>query len=587
MRLAILTLIVALAGPAAAQERAFVQIEAHPQQAEAAERAEAYEAIVTDINGFRLGSGWYAIALGPYAPGEARATLGRLRSEGLIPRDSYISDGDVYRERFWPAATDAELDDAPEDAAVNDALRAALESVSRTEPRAEAAPAPSTTRPPEEDVRAARRSEAALDRTARMDLQRAMQWFGTYGGAIDGAIGRGTRAAMGDWQAGAGYDATGVLTTRQRAQLLSDWRAAQAELGLEPLRQEAAGIALVAPMGLVTFDRIEAPFVHYAPKDDSGVRLSLISQAGDRGTLHGLYEILQTLDLVPPEGDRSSSDDAFRITGLAPDRTTQVEARLIDGHVVGYLLSWTEAQDALAARALPEMSRTLASIGPALPAEAGFDAAAQRLDMVSGLEVRQPLRSAAGFWIDGDGTVLTAAANVTSCGRVTLDGRHEATVTRAQDGVAVLAPRAPLAPVQVAALASEEGRLGSPVSVAGFPYGGVLDDATVSLGTLEDVRGLSGEDALLRLSLRTRDGDVGGPVLDETGRVAGMLLPAPVEGDRVLPDDVAFALKSTRLAEILAPAPDPAPLAGPGTRLTARDLAARAAGLTVRVECWE
>ena len=582
MRLALLTLIVAaFAGLAAAQERAFVQIEAHPEPVEANARARAYEAIVSDINGFRLGSGWFAIALGPYPPAEARATLGRLRAEGLIPRDSFISDGDAYRERFWPVGAEAA---SVEPEAADDTLGAALAAIERAET---ATDAPTPPRAPEETVPEARRSEAALGRAERMELQSAMQWFGQYGGAIDGAIGPGTRAAMGDWQAAAGDRVTGVLTTRQRARLLSDWRASQAALGLEPLRVAEAGIALTAPMGLVTFDRIEAPFVHYAPQDESGVRLSLISQAGDRTTLGGLYEILQTLDLVPPEGSRSRSGDAFRITGLAPDRTTQVEARLIDGHVVGYILSWPAAQDALAARALPEMSRTLASIGPALPEAAGFDPAEQRFDMVSGLEVRRPLRSAAGFWADADGTVVTAAANVAGCGRVTLDGRHEAIVTRERDGAAVLEPRADLAPVQVAALAPAEGRLRSAVSVGGFPYGGVLDAATVSFGTLEDVRGLSGEDALLRLSLRARDGDVGGPVLDAAGRVAGMLLPAPVEGDRALPDDVAFALKSTRLAAILSDAPDLSSPAGAAAPLAAEDLAARAAELTVRVDCWE
>ena len=38
--------------------------------------------------------------------------------------------------------------------------------------------------------------------------------------------------------------------------------------------------------------------------DGSGVRVLLISQSGDQGTLFGLYDIMQTLEIVPMEGPR-------------------------------------------------------------------------------------------------------------------------------------------------------------------------------------------------------------------------------------------------------------------------------------------
>ncbi len=526
MRRALLALIVAaFAGLAAAQERAFVQIEAHPEPVEANARARAYEAIVSDINGFRLGSGWFAIALGPYPPAEARTTLGSLRAEGLIPRDSYISDGDAYRERFWPVGAEAA---SVEPEAADDTLGAALAAIERAET---AEGAPTTPRAPDETVPEARRSEATLSRAERMELQSAMQWFGQYGGAIDGAIGRGTRAAMGDWQAEAGDRVTGVLTTRQRARLLSDWRASQAALGLEPLRVAEAGIALTAPMGLVTFDRIEAPFVHYAPQDESGVRLSLISQAGDRTTLGGLYEILQTLDLVPPEGSRSRSGDAFRITGLAPDRTTQVEARLIDGHVVGYILSWPEAQDALAARALPEMSRTLASIGPALPEAAGFDAGGAELrhGVRAGGAAPAPLRRGLLGRRGRDGRDGRGQRGGLRPGHARRAARgHRA---RERDGVAVLAPRARSGPGAGRRAGPRRGTArAAPSRSAAFPTAACSRPRRSASARSRTCAGSTARTRVLRLSLRARDGDVGGPVLDAAGRVAGMLLPAPAAG---------------------------------------------------------
>lgn len=570
-----------LVAPATAQERAFVQIEAHPNLGEATSRARAYGSIVSDINGFALGGRWYAIALGPYDRETATATLRRLRAEGLIPRDSYVSDGSSYRDRFWPVGAGA-LSEPP----LPVAPAAEPDGAEEAETAEVTPPAPVVE--PEETRREAQRSEQLLTREEKMELQRALHWFGFYTAAIDGSYGRGTRNAMAAWQTAAGVDdVTGILTIRQRARLLQDYTTSQGELGLQPVTVAESGVSLIAPLGLVELDRIEAPFVHYEPKDDSGVRLSLISQAGDQAVLGGLYEILQTLEIVPTEGERSKSRDEFRITGLAPDRTTQVYAKLDGGHIVGYILSWPEAQDGLAARALPEMDRTLASSGAPLPPDAGFEPSEQSFDMVSGLEVRRPLRSASGFFVDGAGAVVTAAETVAACGRVTLDRLHDAEIVLSRDGVAVLRPLSRLAPVEIAALAPTEGRLRSAVSVGGFPFGGVLGAATLSFGTLEDVRDLEGDETVLRLSLRARDGDVGGPVLDQAGRVAGMLLPDPVDASQALPADVTFAAKARALDAVLAEAGVTPRTAGAATPIAPEDLTTRAVGMTVLVSCWE
>ncbi|MEM7490658.1 MAG: serine protease, partial [Pseudomonadota bacterium] len=506
-----------------------------------------------------------------------RAELRRLRSEGLIPRDSYVTRGETYRERFWPG--DGAAVAVPPPAAVAPDAGPAVETTSE---------APAIQIVSDETPREARASESLLTREEKMDLQRALRWFGHYNAAIDGSYGRGTRNAMASWQQAQGVLVTGVLTTRQRARLTEDWVAAQARLGLARLEVPEAGIAVTAPTGMVTFDRIEAPFVHYDPAEGSEMSLSLISQAGGEDVLGGLYEVLQGLEIIPPEGPRSREAERFRIVGQAPGMTTQAHARVADGHVIGYILSWPDAEADAAMRALEQMEATLASVGPPLDPLAGFEPDAQSVDMVSGLEVRQPLRSASGFFVDGAGSVVTAADTVAGCGRVTLDRRHDAAVALTRDGVAVLRPAEALAPEAVAALAPEEGRLRTTVSVGGFPFGGVLGSATLSFGMLEDVRGLEGEEDRLRLSMRARDGDVGGPVLDAAGRVSGMLLPDPSEGGQVLPPDLALAVKARALLPLLSEAGVVAPAtAADGAPIAPEDLTLKARGMTVLVSCWE
>ena len=110
-----------------------------------------------------------------------------------------------------------------------------------------------------------------------------------------------------------GWLITGVLTTLQRATLKRQYNAVLEGTDLALVRDEQAGIAVVMPRALVAFDRYEPPFAHYERTADVEAKVLLISQPGDQDTLFGLYEIMQTLEIVPADGPRTYafSDDPF------------------------------------------------------------------------------------------------------------------------------------------------------------------------------------------------------------------------------------------------------------------------------------
>lgn len=88
---------------AAAQERAFVQVEAQPTLAAARAAAERYAAEFDAVAGFPLGSGWYAIALGPFADRDAADAVRRqLFAQRRIPADAFVVDEARYSAPFWP-----------------------------------------------------------------------------------------------------------------------------------------------------------------------------------------------------------------------------------------------------------------------------------------------------------------------------------------------------------------------------------------------------------------------------------------------------------------------------------------------------
>ena len=566
-----------------AQEQAWLQIEAHPDLAVAQDRARAYESLFLDVTGFATGRGWYLIALGPQAPEAAAGRLIDLKRQGQIPQDSFISDGANHGQRFWPQGA------LPEPAPTVTPLdtTAAVDPLPEVTPLPEPEPLPVSD--PDETSRQARASEEALNRDDRRALQTALQWFGFYTSAIDGAFGPGTRNSMADWQAANGFETTGVLTTRQRATLVANFQADQAEFGFQTVSEPEAGVEITLPLALVGFDHYEPPFVHFAEKNGSGLRIMLISQPGDQASLSGLYDILQTLEVVPPEGERSRDERSFTINARSATVQSYAYAETARGQVKGFLAIWNPADAARMDRILPAMKASFRSSGD-VALDPGLVPMGDevRRGLLSGLEVRKPRFSRSGFYVDAGGMVLTTAEAVAQCGRITLDRETEATVTLidAASGAALLRPATPLSPAAFANLAPTPPRIGAEVAVAGYSYEDALPAPVLTFGALEDIKGLNGEPDLRRLTVPVLPGDAGGPVMNDAGSVIGLLL-SSASGARKLPEGVAFALGAEGVSALLTGA-GVVPTTAIGTApLTPDALSKQALGMTVLVSCWD
>lgn len=570
---------------ALAQDAYWVQLEANATLAQAEEATRAYDARLDNVNGFRLGaSGWYATALGPFTENEATDTLVSLLRSNAIPRDAYVSDGGAYSQQFWPVGDNA-LATPPAETPEAETDAPAETDVALAEPEPEEEPVVIV---PEETRAEALQSERLLDRPAREALQVALQFDGFYNSAIDGAFGPGTRNAMAQWQLAKGYESTGVLTTTQREELLADYQEVFDSLGLASIVDRDAGIEIIIPAAMVEFDRYEAPFAHY--EGDGGVRVVLISQSGGQSTLYGLYDILQSLEVVPAEGERQRRESDFTINGSNSRIVSYTHAAIVDGAVKGYMLIWPQGDQKRRDIALEAMQESFTSTGATvLDDNAGLDAAMQSVDLVSGLEIRRADRARTGFYVGSGGAVLTTADAVAGCSQVTLDESYPAQVTATDDtlGLALLTPEQALAPLAVAALSTSEPRIQSELAVAGFSFGGRLSSATLTFGKLADVRGLDGEDSVFRLDLDAQDGDAGGPVLDDSGAVLGMLQSDGTDPARQFPDEVSFAAKASALAAFLSENGVDVAAMDSAQALSPHALSVKAADMSVLVSCWE
>ncbi|MEO1641153.1 MAG: serine protease [Pseudomonadota bacterium] len=526
-----------MAVPAKAQDQFWVQIEARQTLAEATERARLYARRFDDVQGYYLGRGFYGIVLGPYSEALARQELRRLLGSGQIPGDSYLQTGRRFEQQFWPigGATVAPL---PEEIANEEPGALAQEPITgQVETLAEA-----------------RASEAQLLRSEREELQKALRWAGFYNSAIDGAFGRGTRRAMEDWQSFNGFPPTGVLTTRQRQVLLQQYNQDLVDVGMETIQDIRAGIQIQLPLSVVAFDSYAPPFAKFTPTGSlPNAQVLLISQPGDRSTLAGLYEVMQTLEIIPPEGPRSLRGDSFTIEGIGNGIHSYTTATLQDGAIKGFTLVWDDRDDRRRTRILETMQDSFARLDAVLDPNLNPPGAEQSIDLVSGLAVRQPTFSQSGFYVTTDGTVVTSDVGLDQCERLTIDRTTDADMLASfpDFGLAILQPQTPLAPLEIGTLQTAVPRLQDPIGVAGYPFDGVLTAPTMIFGNLIDLRNLQGDERVIRLSVVTRASNAGGPVLDAGGAVLGMLLPRRNAALQALPEDVQFALKSEVVTGLL------------------------------------
>lgn len=570
-----------IAGASVAQDMRWIQIEAQPSLLEAETRARIYAQEFPDTQAHSIGSGWYAITLGPLPEDQADLRMSQLRARAAIPRDSFLATGANYRQRIYPIGPTPTAV-TPAQTAKADVVQEEAAQVSVSETVESAAPEPSIT-VHDETLSEARASEGLLSSEEKMDLQRYLQWAGYYNSTIDASIGRGTRRAMAAWQTDNGYEDTGVLTTAQRQRLRAQYFAIFDGLGLETHRDLEAGISIDLPKEVVAFDAYAAPLAHFKSQETSSpAHVFLISAAGNHGDLAAIYGVLPTLSIVPMNIEKSLNKDRFVITGAGTTTRTFITASHASGEIKGFGLIWPNQNEEQFDRLVAHMRKSFDTFSGTL--DPSLSVAINDPETEFGVAIRKPAFVKSAVFVSDQGHAITDTSDLEQCSALTIGGTYDAEIiARSETGAGLLSPKSDFNPISYAKLGNAV-RKGDKTFLSSYPYGGRLGLASVTQATVAETSDLSGNTEKFRLDFLAEPGDFGGAILDQSGNLTGILVSQDDTG-RVLPKNVNFAAASDALASMMQSA-GLRLSSGKTQRLDDMALIASAQNILTPIECW-
>ena len=163
-----------------------------------------------------------------------------------------------------------------------------------------------------------------------------------------------------------------------------------------------------------------------------------------------------------------------------------------------------------------------------------------------------------GFAVTSQGHVVTNSHVVQACKAIEVGREHRPAELISVDVVNDLALlKAEMKPVPLP-VTVERLRLGSPISVMGYPLSGISGGQLVATtGVVSALAGLGGDSRHFQFSAPIQPGSSGGPVIDEEGNVVGVAVStanakAVHDVSGALPQNMNYAIRSSILQTFLS-----------------------------------
>jgi len=211
---------------------------------------------------------------------------------------------------------------------------------------------------------------------------------------------------------------------------------------------------------------------------------------------------------------------------------------------------------------------------------------------------RQKSSSGTGIIVNRDGYILTNNHVVDGCKSLTVKASNGDTIRilaelEAIDRTNDLALIKSLQPFNQAAsfrMPAKPARLGEEIGVIGYPLPGILSsEPKATFGQINSLAGINNNRAHLQISAPIQPGNSGGPVLDASGAVIGVVVSsvamAMSQAIGSVPQNVNFAIRGEVAQSFLTGHHVNFIIAEPGKRLATDEIAENGLQFTVQILC--
>ena len=485
---------------------------------------------------FSSRNGWYAISAGTVEKDAADEHLSRLKARGIIPPDSYCSEGESYT------------------------------AIART-PASAAADA-------EKSVQYGLYGEFDAHPMVveeKRFLQAALALQGYYKGLLDGVWGRGSQEAI-ERYSWAEFGSEPLNVHAAAAMLIAG--AEFSDGAWEPVSYPEFGVSLYLPTARITVKEQNEGFLHLQDTAQAidiligiegydgmrSVHDQLIREHDDPNEPYALRKADFWVTSVTRGNLRDYAWSRFddRRGGWVTIWIDSIEASVGPGLMVSSITegrgAWLELpEDGHSARHVRQVATILAEEGAEpQPREPSYSVA--RPEPNEGLRPA----SGSGFFINSEGAILTNAHVVEGCGSLTADGQPaELLVESGMFDLAVIRQTSGHSSGMWLPFAESPAGLNADITVAGYPLHGLLGGLNVTRGSISSLKGIGGDEMTLQISAPVQPGNSGGPMVNRKGQVVGIVVAkldamqvAEITGD--VPQNINFAIRAEGAKMLLA-----------------------------------
>lgn len=455
----------------------------------------------------------------------------------------------------------------------------------------------------------------ATERLATVDVQKALIWTGHYNSMADGDFGKLTKAGAAAWQRTRGYVADGELTQTQVSQLIVEGRRIRDSWQWGTFIEDGVGFSAGYSARLFRLERRTehggAQFISEIA--DANFSISVYPWSGGFN-FEGIVGAIASSSGPRVVEYTARGSNWVVAVGTSSGRSFYTRAEARPSGFVTFIVSVRRDQRDMLSPVVTAMANSfqvgrdirlgnVAPIQPRRPPPTWWER--DPIPLPPPQADRRPAAPAepsvivgTAFYVSADGFLVTNSHVVGSCREVVLKrrglliGRASLFARNERDDLAVLKHDAS-SPSYLRVRAGDPLRVADAVVVFGYPLSGMLSTTgNTTVGNVTALAGLRDDYRMFQLSAPVQPGNSGGPVVDDRGRLIGVVVSkldalkfAGVTGD--IPQNVNFAIKASTLVSFLEAQGVRYESAATGEVLTPAAASEVASAATVMVECTE